>query len=686
MLHRHDYITPYINGVRFFDKPPLMYWMAAGSMHLFGEKDWAARLPLALCVLALLLSTYALGIRLFANISPAKNPDRGGFYAALALATAIGPYLYTRFYIPDILLALWMTLAVHLFLIALDRLHSKDQALEKEPQNRVPHLRDSPIVAKVGNRDSDPLSLPNQEILDTPSFASSTKNEIPTPSPLIPCLAFAAVMALNVLTKGLIGLVFPIAFVLLYLAITKQLRLLFKLHLIPSILVFLLIAAPWHILAALRTPAITMPTGIGLPATSGWAWFYLYNEHIARFLSTRIPHDYGLTPIWLFWLYLAIWVMPWTTFLPPAVAHHIRGLKQYATNRTKSRVPHLRDSLTVAKVGHRASDPLSFHNPETPAPPNIQAPDNATLPPNYEAALALLLWAAIVLGFFSISNRQEYYSLPAIPALALIAAGLLARADRLATGESSVYYEIHQAQKSALNWHLYLLFPLTTVIVFFCAWFAVTAPHPAPNTDLSTLLAANPSFYNLSLGHLFDLTGDAMGLFRGPLIAVALSMLGIGIGSYLLRRSGRTYAANLTLAAAMTCTLLAAHEGLSRFYPILGSKQLAQVINHAQQADPHADDLILLDGELTSGSTLIFYTGQQVHLLDGRVNGLWYGSFWPDCPKIFETESSLRQLWQSSRRVFLFTYNPTARAEDLAPYAPVHTLASAGGKTILTNH
>ena len=122
MLHRHDYVTPYINGIRFFDKPPLMYWMAAGSMHLFGIHDWAARLPLALAVLALLLAVYALGIRLFAAISPATNPDRAGFYAALALATSIGPYLYTRFYIPDILIALWMTLAVHLFLIALDRI------------------------------------------------------------------------------------------------------------------------------------------------------------------------------------------------------------------------------------------------------------------------------------------------------------------------------------------------------------------------------------------------------------------------------------------------------------------------------------------------------------------------------------------------------------------------------------
>ena len=144
MMQRHDYVTPYINGIRFFDKPPLLYWMAAASMHLFGIHDWAARLPLALAVLALLLSVYALGIRLFAAISPTRNPDRGGFYAALAIATSIGPYLYTRFYIPDILLALWMTLAVHLFLIALDRIPEAAQDWvthrQSELQTRVPHV------------------------------------------------------------------------------------------------------------------------------------------------------------------------------------------------------------------------------------------------------------------------------------------------------------------------------------------------------------------------------------------------------------------------------------------------------------------------------------------------------------------------------------------------------------------
>lgn len=302
--------------------------------------------------------------------------------------------------------------------------------------------------------------------------------------------------------------------------------------------------------------------------------------------------------------------------------------------------------------------------------------------PTHEAALSLSLslWTIVVVGFFTISARQEYYSIPALPALTLFAGGALAWADAARTSSTN---------RSILRWSLYFLTPLTSAIAAVCAFFALTAPHPAPGTDISSLLAANPKFYNLSLGHLFDLTGAAMGLFRGPLAAVAVSMVAIGLGSFLLRRSGRTLAANLTLAAAMTVTLLAAHEGLARFYPILGSKELALSIAKARESSPQPDDLIVLDGELTSGSTLIFYTRQQVHLVNGRVNGLWYGSFWPDAPHgkadIFETEASLRQLWASPRRIFLFTYNPTTRTRSLTPYAPVHTLAAAGGKTILTN-
>jgi 4-amino-4-deoxy-L-arabinose transferase-like glycosyltransferase len=625
MLLRHDFVTPMIDGIRFFDKPPLMYWLAAGSMAVFGPTDWAARLPLALLTLALLLATYALGLRLFSAVSPAAHPDRAALYSALALATCIGPFLYTRFFIPDILICLWMTLAVHAFLIALDRSHA------------------------------------NREGPGAPSIAQSHRDMggiVETQSALVPCLIFAAVTALNLLTKGLIGVVFPIAFVLLYLALTRQLRLLLKLHLIPSTLLFLLIAAPWHILAALRNPAIALPTGLGLPARGGWAWFYLYNEHIARFLQRRIPHDYGQVPVLLFWLLAALWLFPWTAFLPAAILRHLRDLRDLRST-------------------------VFFPKSKKPGAPSMAQSHRDMGGMDREAALTLLLWAGLVLLFFTFSARQEYYSLPAIPALALMAGGLLARADRDPSSP---------AARSALLAHRWLLVPLCSLLAAVALFFAITAPHADPHTDIASLLSQGGD-YNLSLAHLFDLTGRAMGLFRAPLVFVGISMIVLGPLSYILRRKSHTYAANLTMAAAAACLLLSMHEGLVRFYPTLGSKGLALAITEAQRSTCNlqpvtcnsSSDLIMIDGELTSGSTLLFYTRQPVHFVNGRVNGTWYGSFWPDAPAIFDDDASLDRLWAGPRRIFLLTYTPQARTISLSPFGPVRTLASAGGKSILTN-
>ena len=613
MLQRHDFVTPTIDGIRFFDKPPLMYWLAAGSFHIFGVHDWAGRLPLALLTLALLLATYALGLRLFAAISPANHPDRAALYAALALATSIGPYLYTRFYIPDIVVTLWLTLAIHAFLVALERTRATDHA---------------------------PLTTDH--------------------SSLLPCLAFASVTALNLLTKGFIGLVFPIAFVLLYLTLTRQLRLLPKFHLIPSTFLFVAIAAPWHILAALRNPPIELPPGLGLPAHGGWAWFYLYNEHIARFLSRRIPHDYGQVPIPLFWFLAAVWIFPWVAFLPGAIRQHLRDLRNIWPTWSNKGI------VILSEAKNPRISPLSLNFSSA-----------------FEASLALLLWTALVLGFFTLSARQEYYSLPALPALALMAGGLLARADGENTAPDSA------AARSARFWHLWLLVPIGSLCAAIALFFAITAPHTDTHTDIATLLAQGGD-YNLSLSHLFDLTGAAMGLFRGPLTFFGLSMITIGPVTYLLRRPhsnrpAQTFAANLALAAAATCLLLCMHAGLVRFYPTLGSKDLAEAILADQSLHPRPNDLILIDGELTAGSTLLFYTSEPVHLVNGRINGPWYGSFWPDAPDVFETDASLRQLWAGPQRIFLLTYHPDERIPDLARFGPVRTLAAAGGKSILSN-
>ncbi len=148
MLERGDWVTLKINGgFRYLEKAPLMYWLVAASYKLFGVHDWSARLPIALGMLALLLVVYRVGRRFYS--------DEGGLYAALALGTGFGPFIYTRFMIPEMLVALWLAIGFDFFLTSLEQ---------------------------------------------------SERGEQPS---LLVCWGLAATMALNVLTKGLIGLVFP---------------------------------------------------------------------------------------------------------------------------------------------------------------------------------------------------------------------------------------------------------------------------------------------------------------------------------------------------------------------------------------------------------------------------------------------------------------------------------------------
>lgn len=554
MLVRHDWVTPYVDGVRFFDKPPLLFWLMAGSMRIFGVHDWAVRLPLALVTLALFAAVYALGARLWNR--------KAGLLSALVTATALGPYLWTRFSIPDMLLALWMTLAADLYLRALALL--EEPAVDRAALRRI-------------------------------------------------SWTFAAVLALNVLTKGLIGLVFPLGLMFAHLLATRSLHKLQRLPVLSSAFVFLLFAAPWHVLAALRNPALPQA-----PGARGWFWFYVVNEHFLRFLGKRIPHDYGQTPVPLFLALAVLWLAPWAAFLPGACAAALR---------------------TWREGEHR---------------------------PN----LLLLLWVALVLGFFSLGSRQEYYSLPALPAFALLAGGWLSRA---ADGEPS-------AVRSVVLGSRWLLLPVSVLLAGMAGWFAAASPPPPAGVDLAALLYAHPEMYTLSLGHAGDLTGPAMGFFRGPLAALCFLMLAAGPGSHLLRVRGRQSMANFVLAGAGMGVLLCVHAGLARFYPIIGSRELALVVREAASSQ----DRILIDGEYTLASGLNFYLARPVSVVDGRVNGLWYGSHWPDAPDIFVSGGRLRALWPGAQRLFLLTPDPHRQA-DLARFGTVCVLAASGGKTILSN-
>jgi 4-amino-4-deoxy-L-arabinose transferase-like glycosyltransferase len=99
MLTGGHWLTPYANGIRFPNHPPFLYWATAVSFGLFNVSDWAARVPVTLATLALLVTTFSLARRLFH--SPAA-----AFYAALTLITSYGVFLFGHLLLRDIFLAL----------------------------------------------------------------------------------------------------------------------------------------------------------------------------------------------------------------------------------------------------------------------------------------------------------------------------------------------------------------------------------------------------------------------------------------------------------------------------------------------------------------------------------------------------------------------------------------------------
>jgi len=561
MVLRHDWVTLRINGgglhdgsFRYLEKAPLMYWCVAASFKLFGASEWPARLPIALGVLALLLMVYRIGRRFYG--------DEGGLYAALALATGFGPFIFTRLLIPDMLVGLWLALGFDFFLTILEQIEAQQK-----------------------------------------------------PSVWM-CWGIAATMALNVLTKGLIGLVFPLGTIFLFLLLTGRLRHLFKLRLVSSFLVFLVIAAPWHLLAGFRNPAQGQ--------AKGFFWFYFVNEHFLRYLNKRYPADYDTVPLYLFWGLMLLWLMPWTAFIVQALGQIPRRLKQWHSGLSQQE----------------------------------------------RATLLFAVWTFVVLGFFSFSSRQEYYVLPALPGLALLLGGWLAR-ETTSLPDSA---ERRSGRISSI-----VLMVIGAAACVACVVLAVQSTAPPANYDIAELLKKNPQDYALSFGHFLDLTPQAMGAFKIPLLVTGIAFAVGTILNWLLRRSNRTFPANMVLTVMMVVLLHEAHTGFVIFSPVLSSKVMAQTIDSHWQPGM----VIEVNGDYEAASSINFYTHRQLRILNGRRNNIWYGSTFPDAPQIFDDDQSFEKLWRSQQRVLMWT------EEDAVPSyvqnAGYCRMAKWGGKLVLTN-
>jgi 4-amino-4-deoxy-L-arabinose transferase-like glycosyltransferase len=613
ILTSGDWVTLYVNGIRYLEKAPLPYWLVAASFRIFGFNAFAAHLPQAVAVLLLALLGYHWASKAF--------NARTGFYTGVMVLTSAGVFLFTRVFIPEVWLSLFLAIALYAFLQSL-----------------------TPTATPGG-----------------PSIAPFAVGGF------YPYLMWTS-LALAVLTKGLVALVFFGGTAVLYLALTGEYRHWRRLRPFTGAILFLAIAAPWHILAGLRNTDGNLN---GHP--HGFFWFYFINEHFLRFLGKRYPVDYNKLPGYLFWSLHLVWLFPWALFAPLSVAvgwpmwRQRRNAYQHAVKMGKLRDPKW---SPYGWLGLPRYAGTSFAR-------KIAFSFNTF---SSRTTLLLTLYSALVLLFFSFSTNQEYYTFPAYLPLLMLLAAALTRAE-------STYSE----EKSSRRWITFAHAALTVIgiaaatALFVGLW---TSRHLPFVPDIGDLLAhRGVGDYTLSMSHLFDLTGPSFAALRLPAILAAVAFAFGPAIAWALRAQRRHLAATGAIALTSATFLIAAHIALVRFGPMLSSETLAAKITSLRDAHAIAPNTeVMLYGDQSYGSSIPFYLGQQVALVEGRSSSMIFGSSFPDAPKIFLTNADLIAGWGTGPRKLLFV--PLEHRDDLDRVVPTSRqflLAETSGKALITD-
>lgn len=251
MVTTGDYITPRLNGVAFLDKPIFYYWLQAFAIKTFGLKEWALRLWPMLFGIFGAVITY-ICTRILAN-------RQSGIFAAIILATC--PLYYGAAHYANLDLEVAVLIATTLFLAGV-ALHTQTAA-----------MRSTLFVLAY-------------------LFAS---------------LAF--------LTKGLIGVVFPILVVGLWILLTNQWRIIPKMKILTGLVIFVLINLPWYYYAQKANPQ--------------FLHFFFITQQVSRFL-TQGAYNNQSAP-WFYLPIIFIGVFPWTLFIFQAIGN---GVKTWWQNKT----------------------------------------------------------------------------------------------------------------------------------------------------------------------------------------------------------------------------------------------------------------------------------------------------------------------------------------------------------------
>ncbi len=323
-----------------------------------------------------------------------------------------------------------------------------------------------------------------------------------------------------------------------YLLLTGDWRRWREFRLPTGILLFLAIAAPWHILAGLRNPGAGHPTGnIPTPGNvHGFFYFYFINEQVLRFLGKRYPVDYNKLPFLLYWSLHLVWLFPWSIYLP-----------------------------VVSQAG--VDDPNPMDSRAATAPLFCGC---ARCSFSARSTWLLAIYAAVILIFFSLSTNQEYYTFPVYFPLLLLTAGALAKRGRRSRASKQMAHRGPGA-----------------TCLYWCGRRRRARVRPVVLTRPALWQrhwrASRPS----RRGRLYALDVSLVRSHRAVFCRAALAR-GAGCRrascwvrsiAWVLRRQRHHFEATVSVAFTSAVFLIAAHIALVRFEPMLSSRAMADTIN-----------------------------------------------------------------------------------------------------------
>jgi len=234
MLESGSFGVPTLNGVPYLEKPPLLAWLTAAALALFGTSEIVLRCVPVAATAALIFAT--------ARFAAARARPAVGWLTGLVLASSFVQLVVQRTLLPDVLLALFFSLAMGAFY----EWH------------------------RTGERKALLLSYG--------------------------ALGFAF------LAKGFVALALGGLVFMVFGAVAQRTWRMRDLAAPPALAVLALLVAPWPLWLAIKDPE--------------YAWFFVVNEHVLRFLGLREPHDYYTGPAYYYLPRILMFVFPWSVFVP----------------------------------------------------------------------------------------------------------------------------------------------------------------------------------------------------------------------------------------------------------------------------------------------------------------------------------------------------------------------------------